>query len=102
LINSEDINVIPVPTEQNEADIDMANSYKYEIQVVNDEKFYKSSVAFATHDEAAEAGQAKYDAWPMARSYRVVESDDPPNYKWEGRLVPIEKPEPSQWAERYK
>ena len=57
-------------------------AFKYEIKTFGDEKFYQNGVTFSTHDEAEKAGRAKYNAWTMADAYRVVESDETPNYRW--------------------
>jgi len=59
-------------------------SFKYEIKVSGDEKWYSNSVVFATANEANEAGKDKYMCWSLAEAYRVVETDETPNYLWGG------------------
>ena len=68
-------------------------SWMYEIKVYGDPKFYRNSVVFATKEEAEKAGYNKFFNWFSADEYRVVEVDEPVNYKWvdgEG-LVSVEK-----------
>ena len=57
-------------------------AFKYEIQTIGDPKFYGNAVVFATDDEAHQAGRAKVRAWTMAEQYRVVETNETPNYQW--------------------
>ncbi len=57
-------------------------SYKCQIKVYGDPKFYDNAVRFATREEADSAGQNKLWNWTMADEYRVVESTDPANYRW--------------------
>ena len=67
-------------------------SFKAQFQTFGDPKFYDNAVRFATAEEAEAAGVDKYSKWMMAEAYRVAESDDPVNYKWEdGRAVPINR-----------
>jgi hypothetical protein len=60
------------------------NSFKAEIRVVNDTRFYPNGVAFETREEAEAYGRNKVAAWTMAQEYRVVESEEMPNYHWNG------------------
>ena len=64
----------------------MAKSYKPEVQVVGDEKWYDNSLRFATKEEAEEYCKYLFQRWTQAKSHRVSESDDPPNfvYAFEG------------------
>lgn len=66
-------------------------AFKYEIKVGTDEKYYGNNVTFATKAEANGAGASKYMNWTMAEAYRVVESDEVPNYRWDETdgLVPL-------------
>jgi hypothetical protein len=66
-------------------------SFKTEIKVFNDPKFYPNGVAFATKNEADFYGRYKINTWMMADAYQVVESDEPVNYAWsptEGLIDP--------------
>lgn len=73
-------------------------SFKPEIKVFNDDKFYQNGQNFATYDEAFESARDRYNCWTMADAYRVVEVDSaefPVNYKREGyRDVMLNMPEP--------
>ena len=68
-------------------------SWKYEVSTDNTGKFYRNAVAFATEAEARSAGQAKFQAWTLVREYRVFESDEPANYRWDARQGLIALPE---------
>ena len=56
-------------------------SWKPEVQTANDEKFYGNALAFATKEEAEASAKDLYNRWTMCVGYRVVESDEPVNYK---------------------
>jgi N12 class adenine-specific DNA methylase len=75
-------------------------SYKYELKIQGEgDKWHPNQVAFATREEAESAGVSKFQNWMMADAYRVVESDETPNYRWdkEQGLVSLEKaPAPAQ------
>jgi len=64
-------------------------SYRYEVLVQG--KWYDNQVFFATHAEADRAGNSKFFNWTMCEEYRVVESDQPVNYRYdgEGQLIHI-------------
>lgn len=57
-------------------------SFKTEIQVVNDPKYYPNGVAFPTKEEADSYGQFKLATWMASVDFRVVESSEPANYQW--------------------
>jgi len=66
------------------------SSFKAQFKTYGDPIFYDNAVRFATAEEAEAAGKDKYSKWTMAEEYRVVESEDPVNYKWEnGDAWPI-------------
>lgn len=69
-------------------------SFKYEVKLYNDPKFYTNGVAFATEEEANRAGHAKMMAWMMVDEYRVVPSDEKPNYSIspDGTIEHIKEP----------
>lgn len=58
-------------------------SYKTQIKVYDDPEFYDNAVRFASADEAEAYGKNKLWNWTMAEKYRVVESSDPVNYRWD-------------------
>jgi hypothetical protein len=55
-------------------------SYRFEVLVQG--KWYDNKVFFATHAEADRAGNNKFFNWTQCDEYRVVESDQPVNYRW--------------------
>lgn len=58
-------------------------SFKAEIKVFNDPKFYPNGIAFATKNEADSYGSYKLGTWMMSDAYKVVESTEPVNYRWD-------------------
>lgn len=67
-------------------------SYKPEVIADNSGKFAGNALRFATREEAEANVRDLAMRWTSVRETRVVESDDPVNYRWEnGRLVPLEK-----------
>jgi hypothetical protein len=52
-------------------------SWKPEVQVVNDDKWYDNSIRFETEREAVLYGQDLMRRWLSARKVRAAESDDP-------------------------
>jgi hypothetical protein len=60
-------------------------SWKPEIKVTNDPKFYQNGQTFATKQEALASAENRFYNWTMAEKYRAVEvdtQDNPVNYKW--------------------
>jgi hypothetical protein len=55
-------------------------SFKPEVQVGSDPKWYGNSVAFATREEAEYSAKDLYNRWGMTTAWRAVESDEPVNY----------------------
>jgi hypothetical protein len=65
-------------------------SYKPEVLADSSGKFYGNALRFATREEAEANVKDLMMRWFAVREMRVVESDDPPNYRWdEGKLVEI-------------
>jgi hypothetical protein len=56
-------------------------SFKPEFQTLNDENYYPNNLAFETKEEAEASAQSTYSKWMLAAGWRVVESDQPVNYK---------------------
>jgi hypothetical protein len=76
----------------------MAKSYKPEVQVHGDTKWYDNALRFATKEEAEEYAKGLIQRWTQAEAHRVSESDEPPNfvYEYQGedqvrRLVALEE-----------
>ncbi len=67
-------------------------SYKVQIKVSGDPKFYDNAIRLATKAEAQAYGDNKLRSWTLAETYAVVETDDPVNYEWKADegLVPKE------------
>jgi hypothetical protein len=67
-------------------------SFKGQVQVACDDKWYDNELRFATHKEAEKYISDLFLRWTQVRGTRVVESDDPVNYQWDGeRSVPIKE-----------
>lgn len=59
--------------------------FKYEVQVSGcGDKWHQNGVTFATADEAEQAGLMKWMTWSLCDGYRVVETEEIPNYRWTG------------------
>lgn len=65
-------------------------SFKPEVIADDSGKWYGNALAFATREEA-EANVKDLEArWMMVRDTRVVESDQPVNYRWvNGKLEAV-------------
>jgi hypothetical protein len=65
-------------------------SFKPEVIADSSGKWCGNALRFATREEAEANVQNLMMRWFAVRDTRVVESDDPVNYRWEeGRLVEI-------------
>lgn len=56
-------------------------SWAPEVQTGNDQKFYGNSLRFATKEEAEISAKDLMSRWLLVVAWRVVETDDPVNYK---------------------
>lgn len=56
-------------------------SFKVEVIADSSGKFCGNGVAFATHAEAELAARDLASRWMLVREWRVVESDETPNYE---------------------
>jgi hypothetical protein len=56
-------------------------SFRYEVQVAG--KWYDNKVFFATQREAQTAGDNKLYNWSQCQDVRVVEADEPTNYRFD-------------------
>jgi len=66
-------------------------SYKGEIQVGNDPKWYSNGLRFATADEAELYAKDLLGRWTTVRFMQVSPSDDPVTHHWNGdKAVTIE------------
>lgn len=68
----------------------MPKSWKPEMLVGG--KWYDNGLRFPTEEEAKNIGLSLLMRWTIPTDSRAVESDDEPNYRWKGRLVPIKAP----------
>jgi hypothetical protein len=69
-------------------------SFKVAVRAVGENTFCQNGCAFATYGEADNAGSELLSRWFGADEYKVVESDQPVNYRWDadkGRGVPLDK-----------
>lgn len=57
-------------------------SWKPEVRVANDNKFYDNAVRFATEAEAIAYAEDLRQRWTSAREIRAAEVSDPVNAKW--------------------
>jgi hypothetical protein len=65
-------------------------SYKPEIKAIGENEFCCNSLCFATYNEALESAEDLQSRWIMVKEIRVVESDQPVNYKREnGKDTPL-------------
>ena len=64
-------------------------SWKPEVQADSSGIWNGNSLRFATKEEAEQNVQDLEMRWFAIKATRVVESDDPVNYRWEGRLIPV-------------
>lgn len=65
-------------------------SYAPEVQTDNTGKWYGNAVRFATEAEAQAWALDRMMRWIAVRDTRVVESEDPVNYRWvDNRLVAL-------------
>lgn len=58
------------------------SSWKPEIQVAGDPKWYDNAVRFKTRPEAERYAADLFSRWTSAKAWRVIESDDPVNSFW--------------------
>lgn len=66
----------------NPMEIWMPNSYAPQVSTDTSGKFYGNALRFATKAEAEANVHDLMMRWFMVIDTRVVESDDPPNYRW--------------------
>jgi hypothetical protein len=67
-------------------------SWAPEVKTINDDNSYGNALRFATREEAEKNVADLRSRWLLVTETRVVESDDPVNYKWtETGLVAVEK-----------
>lgn len=52
-------------------------SWKPEVRVSGDPKFYQNTLAFATKEEAEASARNLFDRWMQAVEWRATESDQP-------------------------
>jgi len=57
-------------------------SWKAEIQVAGDPKWYDNAVRFATKREAEQYAEDLYQRWTTAKNWRVSKADEQVNASW--------------------
>jgi hypothetical protein len=57
-------------------------SWKPEVRVANDNKWYDNATRFATKEEALGYARDLEMRWTSAKEVRATECDDPVNGKW--------------------
>jgi N12 class adenine-specific DNA methylase len=71
-------------------------SWSYQIEVTGEkDKWHGVNVHFPTEEEAGQAGLSKFQNWMMATNYRIVQTDNAPNYNWDNGLKAIEAKTPA-------
>lgn len=66
-------------------------SFKVQVQVVNDAKWYDNGLRFATQEDAEAYGQDLHGRWMQTEKYQTVECDDAPNSVFvDGKARPYE------------
>lgn len=72
----------------------MPKSYKPEVIADSTGQWYGNALRFATREEALDNVRDLEMRWFSVRDTRVVESDDPVNYRWvSGKLVEVDRPD---------
>lgn len=72
-----------------------AMSFRPEVIADSSGKWVPNGLRFTTREEAQACVEEQAARWWLVTDYRVVEVDDPVNYRWgEHGLVPIETLEP--------
>jgi hypothetical protein len=61
-------------------------SFAPEVQTDSSGKWYGNALRFATQQEAEKNVKDLEGRWLLVRATRVVESSDPPNYRWDDVL----------------
>lgn len=65
-------------------------SWKVEVIADNSGVWAGNGLRFATKEEAERSAKSLFRRWLLVQEWRVVESDEPVNYCWEGdREVPV-------------
>lgn len=52
-------------------------------------KWCYNGQAFATEEEAKASAASRFMVWTMPEDYAAHESEEPVNYRWEDRDVPV-------------
>ena len=60
----------------------MPKSWKPEVQVKDDERWYDNALRFETKDEAEAYARDLFQRWFTAVGHRAAESDDPVSFKY--------------------
>ena len=72
-------------------------AWKPEVQTVNDPKWYRNGLVFATEAEAIHSAFSLMMRWSAVEDYRAVEVDEPVNYTYHDHtLAPVRAEEKVQ------
>lgn len=63
-----------------------SKSYAPEVIADSSGKFLGNGLRFATPEEARKSAKDLESRWLLVTDTRVVESDDPVNYRWDDKL----------------
>lgn len=69
---------------------DTIRSYKPQVQVVNDNKWYDNALRFATHLEAMNYALDLHLRWTQTSAYGVAESSDEPTHTYSPETGAVE------------
>lgn len=58
------------------------SSWKPEVKVSNDGKWYGNTLRFATKEEALHNVKSLHNRWTSVREHRVIETEDPVTARW--------------------
>ena len=64
-------------------------SWKAEILAAGETNYATNALRFATQSEAGSYALDLFHRWSSVKSWRTAPSDDPVNYEWRDRLVPL-------------
>lgn len=69
----------------------------YKAEITDGSGYGSNALRFATKEEATAYAEHKMDTWMAAKDYRIVETEDPVNYRWDAKegAVQIEPKAPA-------
>lgn len=67
----------------------MTKQKTWKPEVLVSGKWCRNGLVFATEEEARLNAIDLMSRWMLVDEARAVESDEPVNYRWQGKLIPI-------------